>query len=48
MKLTVRRGNAKYIVKNVASLVRAWRDGDEVSYGKKLSFARATRRTRAQ
>lgn len=39
MKLTVRRGNAKYIVKNVASLVRAWRDGDEVSYGKKLSFA---------
>ena len=39
LKLTVRRGSASYIVKNVSEIVRAWRRGSEISYGKKLAFA---------
>lgn len=39
LKLTVRRGSASYIVKNVSEIVRAWRRGSEISYGKKLTFA---------
>lgn len=39
LKLTVRRGSASYIVKNVSEIVRAWRRGFEISYGKKLAFA---------
>lgn len=39
LKLTVRRGSASYIVKNVSEIVRAWRFGSEISYGKKLTFA---------
>lgn len=38
LKLTVRRGSANYIVKNVSEIVRAWRRGSEISYGKKLAF----------
>lgn len=39
LKLTVRRGSASYVVKNVSEIVRAWRRGSEISYGKKLTFA---------
>ena len=39
LKLTVRRGSAKYIVKNVADLVHAWRRGASMDFGKKLKFA---------
>ena len=39
LKLTVRRGSASYIVKNVSEIVHAWRRGSEISYGKKLAFA---------
>lgn len=39
LKLTVRRDSVSYIVKNVSEIVRAWRRGSEISYGKKLTFA---------
>lgn len=39
LKLTVRRDSVGYIVKNVSEIVRAWRRGSEISYGKKLTFA---------
>lgn len=39
LKLTVRRDSVSYIVKNVSEIVRAWRRGSEISYGKKLAFA---------
>ncbi|WP_322354038.1 DEAD/DEAH box helicase [Paratractidigestivibacter sp.] len=39
LKLTVHRGTTKYIVKNVADLVSAWRAGATMDFGKKLRFA---------
>ena len=39
LKLTVHRGSASYVVKNVSDIVRAWRCGSEVVYGKKLTLA---------
>ena len=36
LKLTARCGKTKYIVKNIAGLVRAWREGDVMEFGKKL------------
>jgi len=39
LKLTVHRGSASYVVKNVSDIVRAWRRGSEVAYGKKLTLA---------
>ncbi len=38
LKLTVHRGTTKYIAKNVAGVARAWREGTELTYGKKLSL----------
>lgn len=38
LKLRVHRGKASYVVKNVNQLVRTWRSGETVSYGKNLSF----------
>ncbi len=37
LKLKARRGKAAYIVKNIATLVHAWKTGDEVAYGKNLT-----------
>lgn len=39
LKLRVRSGKATYVVKNVATLVQAWEEGAEFSYGKNLAFA---------
>ena len=39
LKLRVRRGKAKYVVKNMAALVKAWETGGVASYGRNLSFA---------
>ena len=36
LKLTAHSGKTRYIVKNIAGLVRAWRDGDVMEFGKKL------------
>ncbi len=36
LKLTIHCGKTKYIVKNIAELVRSWRDGDVMEFGKKL------------
>ncbi len=38
LKLQVRSGKTTYVVKNVASLVQAWEEGAELSYGKNLTF----------
>jgi len=38
LKLKVRRGKAAYVIKDVFSLVKAWREGSSVTYGKNLSF----------
>ncbi len=37
LKLQVRSGKTTYMVKNVASLVQAWEEGAELSYGKNLT-----------
>ena len=38
LKLTIHRGKTKYIVKNIAGIVRAWREGDVIQFGKKLEI----------
>ncbi len=38
LKLKVSSGKTSYVVKNVASLVQAWEEGSEFSYGKNLTF----------
>ena len=43
LKLRVRRGRAKYVVRNVAELVKAWETGGFLSYGKSLEFAHVPR-----
>lgn len=37
IKLSVRRGSVRYVVKNIAALVDAWRAGSTVVYGKNLT-----------
>ena len=39
LKLRVCRGKTKYVVKNVAALVKAWETGGVASYGRNLTFA---------
>ena len=38
LRLKVRRGKAAYIVKNMGTLVQAWRTGGKIAYGKNLAL----------